>query len=278
MPSGAAGANTRHQTATVEVTVTDASRRNIDASSVVPVGLKALNLAAKTNRNLVTPGDNARVELKSMNLADKPVAISGTLYVEKLVWNETAKKDDITTVSTQAASIGGDGSPEQFRDSFESRLIALSRAHDLLTRSHWESAQLRNVLLHELKPYIADDLSRVSIEGQDVALPPRMALTLALAFHELTTNAAKYGALSTDTGRVSVRWEVFPAGKVAPQRLSLDWVESGGPAVSNPQRRGFGSQLLERSLRYELRGDTRLQFTSTGVRCHVEVPLQSEQN
>lgn len=169
-------------------------------------------------------------------------------------------------------------SPEAFRDSFEARLIALSRAHDLLTQSHWESAQLRHVLLSELKPFIADELSRVKIEGEDVALPPRMALTLALAFHELTTNAAKYGALSTDSGTVGVQWQIHPAGKVAPQRISLLWVESGGPPVVVPTKRGFGSQLLERSLRYELRGETRLEFTSPGLRCHIEVPLQPEQN
>ncbi len=94
----------------VEVTVTDASRRNIDASQVIPVGLKALNLAAKTQRRLVTPGDNARVELKSMNLADKPVPSSGTLFIEKLVWNESARKDDITTISSQQIAIEASGS------------------------------------------------------------------------------------------------------------------------------------------------------------------------
>ncbi len=94
----------------VEVTVTDASRRNIDASQVIPVGLKALNLAAKTQRTIVTPGDNARVELKSLNLADKPVPSSGTLYIEKLMWNEKAEEDDVTTVSSQAVSIEASGS------------------------------------------------------------------------------------------------------------------------------------------------------------------------
>lgn len=94
----------------VEVTVTDASRRNIDASQVIPVGLKALKLASKTQRNIVSPGDNARVELKSMNLADKPLSTSGTLYVEKLVWSESAKEDDITTVSEQAVTIESSGS------------------------------------------------------------------------------------------------------------------------------------------------------------------------
>lgn len=94
----------------VEVTVTDASRRNIDASQVIPVGLKALKLAAKTDRHIVTPGDNARVELKSLNLADKPVPTSGTLYVEKLIWNEKAKENDITTVSEQAVTVDTSGS------------------------------------------------------------------------------------------------------------------------------------------------------------------------
>lgn len=94
----------------IEATVVDASRRNIDASQVIPVGDKALKLASKTARTIVAPGDNARVELKSMNLADKPVATSGTLYVEKLVWNETHKENDITTLSTEQVSIDTSGS------------------------------------------------------------------------------------------------------------------------------------------------------------------------
>jgi two-component sensor histidine kinase len=101
-----------------------------------------------------------------------------------------------------------------------------------------------------------------------------MALALAMGGHELATNAVKYGALSNEAGRVTVRWRLDP--EVAPPRLILDWQESGGPPVSPPKSRGFGSRLLERGLAGELGGEVRIAFERAGVRCTISAPFQPE--
>ena len=98
-----------------------------------------------------------------------------------------------------------------------------------------------------------------------------MTLTLGLALHELATNAAKYGAFSVPEGRVEIAWKV--QGGADPRRLILDWTEHGGPPVAEPERRGFGRSLIERSVAYELDGSAELTFAPAGVRCHIEVPL-----
>jgi two-component system CheB/CheR fusion protein len=164
---------------------------------------------------------------------------------------------------------------EAFQDAFDARLIALSKTHDLLTQSDWEGAPLRDLVLQELSPYRLDTALRFAIDGQDVQLPPQTALAFSLALHELATNAVKYGALSVATGRIDVGWEVSDGD--GRRRLRLHWVESGGPAVAKPSRRGLGSRLIERGLAHELNGEARLDFDASGVRCTIDVPLaQSE--
>jgi two-component system, chemotaxis family, CheB/CheR fusion protein len=159
---------------------------------------------------------------------------------------------------------------EAFQEAFEARLLALSKSHDLLTQRNWEGALLRDLVLQELSPYRGDQARRVAIDGQDVQLPPNMALALSLALHELTTNAMKYGALSVATGRIDVGWEVSDGDQ---RRLRLHWVESGGPPVAKPSRRGLGSRLIERNLAHQLNGEARLDFDASGVRCTIDVPL-----
>jgi two-component sensor histidine kinase len=160
---------------------------------------------------------------------------------------------------------------EAFQEAFEARLIALSKTHDLLIKGSWEGALLRDLVLQELLPYRVDKPRRFAIDGQDVQLQPRMVLALSLAFHELATNAVKYGALSVATGRIDVAWEVSEEG--GQRRLRVHWVESGGPPVAKPSRRGLGSRLIERNLAHELNGEARLDFDASGVRCTIDVPL-----
>ena len=109
--------------------------------------------------------------------------------------------------------------------------------------------------------------------GPDVRLSPRAALTLALVLHELATNEAKYGALSKSEGRISVEWHI--ANNEQGPRVHLSWIESGGPAVQSPERKGFGSTLIERSVAYELQGTAELHFDPSGVICRIEIPLRS---
>lgn len=155
------------------------------------------------------------------------------------------------------------------KEAIESRVMALSRSHDLLTRRSWSSAPLGEVVLKSLEPFgITDSHSeRFSIEGPEVHLRPNAALALSLGLHELATNAAKYGALATEKGIVRVTWQPGLDGGVG-----LLWREEGGPPVEPPRRRGFGSKLIERGLAHELNGAVRLTYAPGGVACEIEVP------
>ncbi len=154
---------------------------------------------------------------------------------------------------------------------FEARLLALASAHDVLTKENWSGAHLRDIVELSLKPYTSGPGARFDIVGPDVLLAPKAALAIAMALQELATNAAKYGALSRNYGRVGVHWGVVEDPS-AP-RLRLRWTEMGGPPVPPPKQKGFGSRLIERSLGVELDGSAELEFLPTGVVCTIEAPL-----
>lgn len=180
-------------------------------------------------------------------------------------------KNTLATVQAIAAhTLRNHTDPKAFRELFEARLMALSGTHDLLTARNWRSARLHDVLLVELSPH---GEGRYELDGQDVNLSPNEALTLGLVFHELATNAAKYGALSRQEGRVCVAWRVSNAA--GGERLSLTWREVGGPPVTPPKRRGFGSRLIERSLRGDIEGSASLDFAPEGLICRLEAPLRA---
>jgi PAS domain S-box-containing protein len=157
-----------------------------------------------------------------------------------------------------------------FQDAFVSRLVALSRAHDLLTRSNWQSASLEEIVRQTLEPYGLNS-GRIRFGGPSVRLSPSAAVTLSMGLHELATNAAKYGALSSASGRIDVAWSIDHA--VAPPWLTIEWRESGGPQVAPPARRGFGSRLIERGIAQELDGEVALEFDPPGVQCRIRLPL-----
>jgi PAS domain S-box-containing protein len=194
------------------------------------------------------------------------------LLIDEL--NHRVKNTLATVQSLASQSARGAATPAAFRESFEGRLIALSKAHDQLTRHHWESADLRELVTGSLAPYAGAE--RVTLRGEDVVLRPRAVLTLAMAFHELATNAAKYGALSVPGGRVEIGWRPVPLeGGDGRGLLQIEWTEQGGPAVSEPGRRGFGSKLIEGGVVNELGGSARLVFAPQGLRCEVLIPLES---
>jgi PAS domain S-box-containing protein len=149
-------------------------------------------------------------------------------------------------------------SVDAFLKHFAGRLEAMASAHALLTATRWRGAEIGNVAAAELGG-LAPGQARWS--GPELVLSPRATNALTLAMHELATNAVKYGALSTDTGRVEVKWRSLPDGG-----FELDWVERGGPHVAQPTHRGFGSTLLERVTGRELGGSTRMEFRPDGVR------------
>ncbi|HVK79272.1 MAG TPA: PAS domain S-box protein [Verrucomicrobiae bacterium] len=156
------------------------------------------------------------------------------------------------------------------RSLIDARLTALARAHDLLTAENWEGAYLREVVERALMAFTAG--ARVEVGGPVVRLTPKQALALSIALHELATNAAKYGALSNEAGRVALKWEL--RGEMGNQVLHLNWRESGGPSVSPPTRVGFGSRLIERNLAYELGGEARIDYLPEGVEANISTPVE----
>jgi PAS domain S-box-containing protein len=187
------------------------------------------------------------------------------------VKNTLATVQSITSQTLRTAS-----DPQQARCAIESRLIALSHAHDVLTRQDWEGAELEEIVLVALEPFISGMGDRLHLTGPRIQLPPRMALAIAMALHELATNAAKYGALSNATGEIYVGWKINTDSGSG--TLRLRWEETGGPLVEAPLRRGFGSRLLERSLADELCGEVSISFGGAGVVCEVDAPLPEPHN
>ncbi|MBA3512741.1 HWE histidine kinase domain-containing protein [Sphingomonas sp.] len=182
-------------------------------------------------------------------------------------------KNTLTTVqSIVAQALRNATDPEIIQEAIESRLFALSRSHDLLTRENWESAGLHDVVRPALEPFgIAKGRAeRIRIEGENVRFSPKAALALGIAFHELATNAAKYGAFSGETGCVRVEWTIKPAPEG--DRLVLRWTEENGPPVRPSSKKGFGSRVIERGLALELGGTTQLDFRPDGVVCTIDIP------
>ena len=159
-----------------------------------------------------------------------------------------------------------------FKTGFLARLKALSQTHNLLAQEAWSGVSLATLVRGELAPYQDEQgAPRVRLHGEDLKLSPRVALALSMAFHELTTNAMKYGALSETGGTIDVSWVV----RLVNRRpwLNLSWLETGGPHVAIPTTHGFGTRLITGGLAYELDGDATLEFLPAGVRCTLALPL-----
>jgi two-component sensor histidine kinase len=160
------------------------------------------------------------------------------------------------------------------REKFDGRLGALAEAHNLLSEERWQGSGLQDVIDRVLQPYLLNNPERLRMFGPKVPLSPRVAVVLSMILHEIATNAAKYGALSNDTGVVTLDWEVMTEdGK---PKLRLIWTETGGPHVVAPVQRGFGSQLIERSARDQLGGEATVDFLPHGVVYTVTCSLQDE--
>ena len=157
------------------------------------------------------------------------------------------------------------------RQMFESRLMALSRAHDVLTNESWEGANLDEIVAQAITPYRGGDLNRFHTDGPPVRLPAKMALSISMALHELATNAVKYGALSSEKGRVSITWQT--RRKADGWWLRLEWLEADGPPVAEPEHEGFGTRLIARGLAQELGGETKIEYRPTGVWCEMNAHL-----
>ena len=213
------------------------------------------------------------VEFEGLGPDRKPVAIAGASRdltelkradeLQRLLINELnhrVKNSLATLQSIAVQTLRGAADLRSARVALEARIISLACAHDLLTERSWTGADLRAVVARAMEPFA---VAQIDYAGAALEISPKHALALSLALHELATNAAKYGALSSPDGRVELRWRM-EAGM-----LHLTWCESGGPAVTPPTRRGFGSRLLKSGLLCDLGGDTRIDYAADGVRCEI---------
>jgi len=187
------------------------------------------------------------------------------LMIDEL--NHRVKNTLATVQSIAVQTARSHSDPRTFAQGFQARLMALSHTHDLLTRSHWEGADLGAILQHETAAHGAH---RVTLNGLPLALEPAAALSLGMIFHELATNAAKHVALSVPGGRVLIDWSVSDQAR---PELHLTWREIGGPPVATPERKGFGSRLIDRNVRHDLTGKVQLNYASDGFSADFSIPL-----
>ena len=195
------------------------------------------------------------VQRQALLAAELQHRIKNTLAMVAAIANQTMRGDDVGAA----------------REAFVARLMTLSHAHDILTQTSWSDAPIRDIVNGALAPHRPGQ-GRIRASGPDLVLPPRQALALAIAIHELATNATKYGALST-RGRVDVIWTVAELEKVP--HLRFTWTESGGPAVFKPEsdQRGFGSRLIEQMLSSAFAGKVVTSYRLAGVECELFAPL-----
>ncbi|MCG6116134.1 MAG: PAS domain-containing protein [Mesorhizobium sp.] len=188
--------------------------------------------------------------------------------------NHRIKNVMATVQAIASQTLSSATSMEEARETFGSRLIALGKSHDLLTRENWAGANLHDIVSETVEPHSVG-AERFRIKGPHLWLGPSIALSIAMALHELATNAAKYGALTTENGQVDIAWQLTGEGK--DRQLSLRWAESGGPPVTSPTRKGFGSRLVQRVLAAELGGNVSVDYETSGVVCTIDAPMPDGQ-
>jgi PAS domain S-box-containing protein len=232
-------------------------------------GLRWLDWRAAAWRNGAAPGD--RMEGVAADITTRKDAEQRQLVLTREVHH---RAKNALAVAQAAMRLTRADSKEEFTRAVEGRVAALARAHTLLSEGDWSGADLRPLVAGELAPFLAPGPggTRATIEGPEVTLAAGAAQPLAMALHELATNAIKHGALSRPGGRLTVEWRVEAAGTW----LCLDWREEGGPAVAPPapgRRCGFGSRVLEATIRAQLGGSILQDWRAEGLRCRIRLPL-----
>ncbi|MCA0199517.1 MAG: sensor histidine kinase, partial [Proteobacteria bacterium] len=200
------------------------------------------------------------------NLATKLVRAEGH---RSLLMNELNHRVKNTLSAVQGIVARGlPDIPENaaYRTAAESRLLALSSAHNILSNQKWESAVLADIARSVIEPYAMRE--RLHLEGPEVVLAPRVAIPVAMVLNELATNAVKYGALSAGGGHLRVDWLL-----ITQDRLRLEWRESGGPVARPPEKLGYGTRFIERAVSAELKGTYAAAYPPEGFTCTIEIPL-----
>jgi PAS domain S-box-containing protein len=236
----------------------DLTAQRKDGSEIpVEIGLSPIEAAdgAMVLTAVVDISERKRADSqRNLLLAELDHRVKNTLAVVQGIAHQTFRGSNASAVAKAA---------------FEGRLIALANAHNLLTRSSWSSALLSDIAADALHANTMNSL-RVTLDGSPILLRPREALSLAMALHELSTNALKYGALSNEVGRVTLTWEITT------NRLRIKWQEQNGPAVRPPKSRGFGSNLIEMTIIHDLDGSVELDFQKEGLICTLDVPIAGQ--
>ncbi len=192
--------------------------------------------------------------------------------------NHRVKNTLATVQSIVTQTLRSGGAPLATRDTLTSRIVALSKAHDVLTDEQWSGADLAQIAAQAAQPFrMGLGEARISLKGPPVRVPPKTAIAVALALHELATNAVKYGALSTSEGWVDFSWDLA-AGGDEPDELIATWRECGGPRVTPPTRAGFGTRLIERGLAADLNGEVSIAYPPDGVVCTIRARLDPDQD
>src|SRR5262245_21823918 len=230
----------------------------------IVVGIAAQASIAIDNANLFRAAQSELAERR--RIEQQQTLLLGEL--NHRVKNTLAIVQSIATQTLRHAD-----SAEAFRAGFEARIMALAEAHNLLTDSNWGGASLKDIVERVLVPYSDAGRRRYELPAHDIQVGPKGAVSLVMAFHELATNAAKYGALSNGGGSLRVDWKV--SSDVQPPRLFVKWEESGGPPVRPPTRQGFGSRLI-RGLAQETAGEVRLDYEPRGLVCTIDIPRYGE--
>ncbi|MBV8455947.1 MAG: PAS domain-containing protein, partial [Acetobacteraceae bacterium] len=186
-------------------------------------------------------------------------------------------KNILATIGSLATRMSrGQSSIKDFQNAFLGRLTAMGRTHDLLTEGAWSGTSLRSLLETALEPHASPERDNVELTGPDIRLTSNQATTLGMVFHELATNASKYGALSTAGGHVAISWKLLESDPSGHRRVELIWTEQGGLPTDSSRPSGFGTGFILRSVEYELNGEASLDFLPEGVRCMIKFPIASE--
>ena len=182
--------------------------------------------------------------------------------------NHRVKNTLATVLAIVGQTLTRSRDADQAKQELEGRLVALAGAHDILTEETWAGSFLHRLIDSCLKPY-RDLPSSIAVSGAEAFLTPKQTVALSLVIQELATNAAKYGALSKSGSRISIKWSVNS------EEVDLHWREENGPLVNQPQRRGFGTELIERSVAFDLKGKVIFDFLPNGLHCVIRFPLQN---
>lgn len=216
----------------------------------------------------------ARATATALDSALMYASLSETLERQKFLLRELDHRCKNTLAAVQSVAdqtLRRSLSPAHFVEAFNGRLGALAQAHELLTRGQWGPAKLSEVVGQALAAFGGIDGRRISAQGPDIHLAPETCVAMHMTLHELAVNAAKYGALSVEAGRLEIAWHVDLAQEA--RALDLTWIERGGPTVSAPASRGFGSRLIEQGIARELGGEAVMSFEPEGFGFRLRAPL-----